>query len=113
MGKMLTAAQAADFARDGFLFPLRAFSAAQALGYRDALETYEAGTGDTIHSNMRHKVHLLFRWADEIVHHPRFLDAVEDILGPDLLCRTTNFFIKEASPDFSPRSWSARRCPAV
>ena len=97
MGKMLTAAQAADFERDGYLFPLRAFSAAEARGYRDALETYEAETGDAIHSNMRHKVHLLFRWADDVVHHPRILDAVEDILGPDLLCWTTNFFIKEAN----------------
>ena len=96
MGKMLTADQCAAFERDGFLFPLRAFSATEARGYRDALEAYEAGTGDAIHSNMRHKVHLLFRWADEIVHHPRILDAVEDILGPDLLCWTTNFFIKEA-----------------
>ena len=96
MGKMLTADRCAAFERDGFLFPLRAFSAAEARGYRDALEAYEAGTGDAIHSNMRHKVHLLFRWADEIVHHPRILDAVEDILGPDLLCWTTNFFIKEA-----------------
>ncbi len=96
MGKMLTAAQIADFERDGYLFPLRAFSAAEARGYRDALEAYEAETGDAIHSNMRHKVHLLFRWADEIVHHPRILDTVADILGPDLLCWTTNFFIKEA-----------------
>ena len=96
MGKLLTDAQCAAFERDGYLFPLRAFSAAEARGYRDALEAYEAGTGDAIHSNMRHKVHLLFRWADEIVHHPRILDAVEDILGPDLLCWTTNFFIKEA-----------------
>ena len=96
MGKMLTAAQIADFERDGYLFPLRAFSAAEARGYRDALEAYEAETGDAIHSNMRHKVHLLFRWADEVVHHPRILDAVADILGPDLLCWTTNFFIKEA-----------------
>ncbi len=97
MGKMLTEGQCAAFERDGFLFPLRAFTAAEARGYRDALEGYEAGTGDAIHSNMRHKVHLLFRWADEIVHHPRILDAVEDILGPDLLCWTTNFFIKEAA----------------
>ena len=97
MGKMLTAAQRAAFGRDGFLFPLHAFSAAEARRYRDALESYEAGTGDAIHSNMRHKAHLLFRWADEIVHHPRILDAVEDILGPDLLCWTTNFFIKEAN----------------
>jgi ectoine hydroxylase-related dioxygenase (phytanoyl-CoA dioxygenase family) len=35
------------------------------------------------------------------VHHPKVLDAVEDVIGPDILCWTTNFFIKEAnSPGF-------------
>ena len=97
MGKLLTEAGIEAYARDGYIFPLVAFSVAQARRYRDRLEAYEADTGDVIHSNMRHKVHLLFRWADEIVHHPRILDAVEDLLGPDLLCWTTNFFIKEAN----------------
>jgi non-haem Fe2+, alpha-ketoglutarate-dependent halogenase len=31
------------------------------------------------------------------VHHPKIVDAVEDLIGPDILCWTTNFFIKEAS----------------
>jgi non-haem Fe2+, alpha-ketoglutarate-dependent halogenase len=30
------------------------------------------------------------------VRHPSILDAVEDLIGPDILCWTTNFFIKEA-----------------
>ena len=35
------------------------------------------------------------------MHHPKILDAVEDVIGPDILCWTTNFFIKEAnSPGF-------------
>jgi ectoine hydroxylase-related dioxygenase (phytanoyl-CoA dioxygenase family) len=50
---------------------------------------------------MRHKTHLLFTWADALVHHPRVLDAVEDCIGPNIVCWTTNFFIKEAnSPGF-------------
>jgi non-heme Fe2+,alpha-ketoglutarate-dependent halogenase len=44
---------------------------------------------------------LLFTWVDELVHHPKIVDAAEDVLGPNLLCWTTNFFIKEAnSPGF-------------
>ena len=46
---------------------------------------------------MRHKVHLLFTWAAELVCNEQILDAVEDLLGPDILCWTTNFFIKEAN----------------
>src|SRR5262249_31655572 len=37
----------------------------------------------------------------DLVRHPRILDAVEDLYGPDILCWTTNFFIKEkADPAF-------------
>jgi ectoine hydroxylase-related dioxygenase (phytanoyl-CoA dioxygenase family) len=54
-----------------------------------------------LQGNLRHKVHLLFTWADALVHHPAVLDAVEDAIGPDILCWNTNFFIKEArSPGF-------------
>ena len=46
---------------------------------------------------IRFKTHLLFTWADALVHDVRILDAVEGVIGPDILCWTTNFFIKEAS----------------
>lgn len=101
MPKALTKAQVADFERDGFVFPVRVMSRGEAEAYRRRLEAYEVTNGGPIQSNMRHKVHLLFTWANEIVRHPRILDAVEDLLGPNLICWTTNFFIKEAgSPDF-------------
>lgn len=96
MPKMLTDAQVAQYERDGIFFPIRAMPAADARRYRDALEDYEARTGEPINSNMRHNVHLLFTWAAELIRHPKILDAVEDVLGPDILCWTTNFFIKEA-----------------
>lgn len=95
MPKLLSQQAVEQYDRDGFYFPLRALSAEQARGYRERLEAYERATGAPIHSNYRHKVHLLFTWANELVHHPTVLDAVEDVLGPNLLCWTTNFFIKE------------------
>ncbi len=93
----LTDRQVADFRRDGCVFPIRVLSAAEAAGYRARLEAYESATGAPIHGNLRHKTHLLFTWADELVHHPAILDAVADVIGPDILCWTTNFFIKEPS----------------
>src|SRR5580765_4274711 len=93
----LTDRQVADFRRDGCVFPIRVLSAAEAGGYRARLEAYEAATGAPIQGNLRHKTHLLFTWADELVHHPAILDAVADVIGPDILCWTTNFFIKEPS----------------
>ncbi len=96
MPKILTDAQVAQYDRDGIFFPIRVMPMADARRYRDALEDYEARTGEPINSNMRHNVHLLFTWAAELIRHPKILDAVEDVLGPDILCWTTNFFIKEA-----------------
>ena len=49
----------------------------------------------------RIKPHLLFTWLADLVRHPAILDAVEDVLGPDILCWNTSFFTKEArSPGF-------------
>jgi ectoine hydroxylase-related dioxygenase (phytanoyl-CoA dioxygenase family) len=97
MPKLLSAAAVEQYRRDGFYFPVRVMSAAEARSYRDRLEAHERRQGAPLQSNMRHKVHLLFRWASELVRRPAILDAVEDLIGPDILCWTTNFFIKEAN----------------
>jgi non-haem Fe2+, alpha-ketoglutarate-dependent halogenase len=95
MPKMLTPEQIETFWRDGCVFPVRVMSADEALAVRTRLEAFEANTGGPLQGNLRHKTHLLFPWLDNIVHHPRVVDAIEDLYGPDLLCWTTNFFIKE------------------
>ena len=93
----LTPQQVADYHRDGFVFPVRVLSTDEAAYYRRCLETHERALGKPLQGNFRHKTHLLFTWADALVHHPKILDAVADVIGPDSLCWTTNFFIKEPS----------------
>jgi chlorinating enzyme len=46
---------------------------------------------------LRHKSHLLFSWIGDLIRESRIVEAVADLHGPDLLCWTTNFFIKEAN----------------
>jgi ectoine hydroxylase-related dioxygenase (phytanoyl-CoA dioxygenase family) len=97
----LTPQQVEAYHRDGYVFPLRVLESQDAAHYRRCLEIHEAQAGKPLQGNFRHKTHLLFTWADALVHHPAILDAVEDAIGPDILCWTTNFFIKEAaSPGF-------------
>lgn len=96
MPKLLPEGAKDAYDRDGYYFPVRVMSPEDAAAHVLALESYETATGAPIQSNMRHKVHLLFTWANAIVRHPKVLDAVEDVIGPDILCWTTNFFIKEA-----------------
>jgi ectoine hydroxylase-related dioxygenase (phytanoyl-CoA dioxygenase family) len=101
MPNILSDAAVQAYRRDGYYFPFRALSATEAAGYRRRLEAHEARSGAPLQGNWRHKTHLLFTWADELVHHPLILGAVEDMIGPDILCWTTNFFIKEPmSPGF-------------
>ena len=97
MPKLLSQTAVEAYRRDGYYSPVRVMSAAEARRFRNALEAHEARTGAPLQGNWRHKMHLLFTWADELVHHPVILDAVEDVIGPDILCWTTNFFIKEPS----------------
>jgi non-heme Fe2+,alpha-ketoglutarate-dependent halogenase len=95
MPKRLTNLEIEAYRRNGFHVPVRVFSAEVAAALRRRLEAHEASTGAPLQGKWRVKSHLLFTWADEIVHHPAILDAVEDIIGPNILCWNTNFFIKE------------------
>ena len=71
----------------------------KALSYRLDLEKYENAKGSTISGNERHKSQLLFSWVNEIVNNKKILDSIEDILGPNILCWSSNFFIKEATKE--------------
>lgn len=97
MPKRLTDSQVRKYSDDGFVFPIDILDSGEASACRSKLEAYEASHGGPISSNLRHKPHLLFTWANEIARNPVILDAVEDILGPDILLWTSTFFIKEAN----------------
>lgn len=101
MAKRLSTEAVAQYRRDGFHFPVRVLSAQEARSYRDRLEVAERAAGGPLAGDRRHKVHLLYTWANELARHPAILDAVEDVIGPDILCWSTTFFTKEAqSPAF-------------
>lgn len=101
MPKALTEDQIAAYAREGYLAPVHVMSEPEARALRGKLEAIEAGMGGPLRGDVRHKAHLLFRFLAELIRHPAILDPVEDLLGPDILCWNTNFFIKEAeTPSF-------------
>jgi hypothetical protein len=92
----LSAADLARYSRDGFLFPIPVLTPAEALQYRRRLEAVEAAHEGRLTGELRNKPHLLFTWLADLVRHPTILDAVEDVLGPNLLVWSSSFFIKEA-----------------
>lgn len=96
MPKILTQEQVDAYWRDGCIFPIRVMSAADARELRERLEAFESEQGGPLRGDLRHKSHLLFAWLGDLVRQARIVDAIEDLHGPNLLCWTTNFFIKEA-----------------
>jgi non-haem Fe2+, alpha-ketoglutarate-dependent halogenase len=97
MPKLLTPQQIDHYTRLGYLAPLRVLSTHQAHDLRRRLEEFEHRQGGPLQGALRHKTHLLFPWLDDLIRQERILDAVEDLYGSDLLCWTTNFFIKEGN----------------
>jgi non-heme Fe2+,alpha-ketoglutarate-dependent halogenase len=94
MGRLSEAA-IARYRQHGYYAPIPVMSADKAAAIRRRLEAHEASHG-VLKGSMRHKSHLLFTWLDSLIRHPAILDAVESVIGPDILCWSSTFFIKEA-----------------
>src|SRR3982074_1002376 len=91
--KVLTDDAVQQYRETGYLAPVKALSTEDAGRLRAKLESFEAGAGP-LAGKLRQKSHLLFSWLNDLIRHERILDAVEDVIGPDILCWGTSFFIK-------------------
>jgi hypothetical protein len=94
MPKHLTPTQLAQFRTEGYVFPLRAVSAEQAAEYRARIEAYEARVGHDANRTLKIKGNLAFPWLMELARNPRILDAVEDVIGPNILLFGASIFAK-------------------
>jgi non-heme Fe2+,alpha-ketoglutarate-dependent halogenase len=97
--KVLTQAQVGKWRRDGFLSPFALLDAGELQVCRDGLHRFEDWLGGPVNGvaemKWRTMPYLMLPWAAKLAQDPRILDAVEDLLGPDLLIYTSTFFIKE------------------
>lgn len=97
MKHSLSPAQIASYKEQGYLFPCDVVDNDNAMRLRAALEGVEQMQGYALDRLQSNKSYLLFNWADELVHHPAILDAVESLIGPNILCYMTNLFTKEVN----------------
>ena len=95
MGKHLTDAQIAHFREHGYCYPLDALTAQEAATCRARLEAYERAAGHDANRTLKIKGHLAFPWLVELGRHPRILDAVEDLIGPDIMLFGASVFAKD------------------
>ena len=100
MPTKLSSAQVERYARDGFLSPVAALTPDEAADCRAKLAAFERAVGGPltapgIDEPYRSRTHVLLAWVHGLVSHPAILDAVSDLIGPDILVYTSTWFIKE------------------
>jgi non-haem Fe2+, alpha-ketoglutarate-dependent halogenase len=103
--KALTQAQVESYRYNGFLFPVPALTAEEVETCLAGLERLETELGAPVaEADIKWRSHAYAHspWFNTLFRHPAILDAIEDLIGPDILVWTSTFFIKEPeSPTFA------------
>jgi len=85
----------------GYYFPLSVFDAVKTAKFVDAFHAYRCEIAERLLTLpprdqfvVFSETHTFLYWVYEMVSHPQVLDAVQSILGPDLLIWNTRWFAK-------------------
>ena len=97
MLKVLTKEQIEQYHDEGFISPVRVISEDQALSIKNQLEQVEVEFPDEINAESRNNLHLSFAFLDALAHNKIIVDAMEDLIGPDIALWASVMFIKEPS----------------
>src|SRR5260370_39424334 len=100
---MLSGEHVKQYDRDGIVFPIPVLSASEGSYFRAELETL-ADNCETKSRKRFDSLHLFFDWARRLAGHEAVLNAVQDLLGPQILIFSTLVFNKPAH-DSSYVSW--------
>ena len=91
--RTLSAADIDAWNRDGFVTPLPLFDAAEATRHRTLFDALLAQSGpDGAYAINCFQARSRGIW--DLCTEPRLLDAVEDLIGPDIVCWASHFFCK-------------------
>ena len=96
MTKALTDPQVQQFKDDGFLFPYDVYTPQEAAGLWQKFNALEEELGEEPQNRFRIKAQLPFPWLCDVVSNEKLLDALEDLIGPNILCWGASFFTKKA-----------------
>jgi len=94
MGKVLSQQQVESYRDDGVVFPAGILSDAELTRYLGLYLELEELMKDRARPSQLAMAHFYYDWAYELVTHPRILDLVEDVLGPDVVVWSASFFTK-------------------
>src|SRR5210317_817126 len=90
----LSSNQLKQYNDNGYVAPIDVLSAEEAFKARQEIELIEKEMPSEIDKSGRYNVHLISPELDKIVHNSKILDAVESIIGKNILVCSTTLFIK-------------------
>jgi non-haem Fe2+, alpha-ketoglutarate-dependent halogenase len=96
---ILTDQQVKQYNDQGYIAPIDVLTKEEAFATREEIELIEKLIPNEIDKSGRYNVHLISPKLDEIVHHSKILDAVESLIGKNILVCSTTLFIKNANQE--------------
>ena len=96
MAGRLTQAQVEHFRREGYAFPFDAIPAAEAASSVAKLDSYDAILGEEAQKQLKIKAHVAAPWIVALARNKNIVDAVESLIGPDILLFGASMFSKKA-----------------
>ncbi len=90
----LTSNQLKQYEDEGFVSPINIFSKEKAKEIRSEIELIEKDMPEELEKSGRYNAHLISPLLDEVTHNSKILDAVESLIGKNILVCGTTLFIK-------------------
>ena len=97
----LSTEQKHQYSEEGYFFPVRVFDDSETAEFRAHFLNYLSqnkagldGRPPREHYPVMNQTHFLLGWAYRIVSHPKVLDAVESVLGPNIIVWSSQWFPK-------------------
>lgn len=93
--RILPHQQLREYDELGFVHSIPILSKEEVSHYRSEVEKTCEAIGNRV--TRLDAVHLFFRWAWDLSLHPRLLDCLEQLIGPNIVLKSTRLFYKHGS----------------
>ena len=90
----LSSNQLKQYEEEGFVSPINIFSKDKAKQIRNEIELIENNMPEELENSGRYNAHLISPLLDEVTHNSKILDAVQSLIGENILVCGTTLFIK-------------------
>ena len=92
---MLSSKEIKNYKDHGFVSPINVLSSQETIRVKEEIEFIEKKWPDELIGLGRNNVHYISPVFDQVCHNSKILDAVESIIGKDILVGGTTLFIKD------------------